>query len=747
MAKKRKKKKKKRNKIVDQTPPSPSPSREPAVEVKEKKEKKNHTKILFYIIPISVALISVVVFLILRSPQSEVIRSSDLNILLITLDTTRADRIGCYGYEKAKTPNLDSLALSGVKFSNAYCQVPLTLPSHCSILTGTYPIYHQVHNNGFYYLSPDFTTLGEILKERGFKTAAFVSSFTVDSRFGMDQGFDLFDDKFGEDEVMKNLRSERRAEKVFNSFSQWFEENSGQRFFCWLHFYDPHLPYYPPSPYKEEFSEEPYDGEIAYMDHYVGKTVEALRDKNILDNTLVILAGDHGEALGEKNEIDHGLFIYDVTMKVPFIIYAPQNLPQNLEVDTRVRLIDIMPTILDMLKIPIHAEIQGASLLPIMNEKKVDDLPSYIETYSPREHYGWSELIGLIDGEWKYIQAPKPELYNLTDDPQETQNVIQNERNVAADMKESLENMIQSLSSGKEAGKREITPEEEERLRSLGYIGSPSDRQSGKQLPDPKDKAAEYSLRSFGKKYETQGEYQKAEEYYKELLRLEPDVPWSYINLGYLYSKMERIDDAIQILEQGKEIIPDSFAILSRLSKFYWSSRKPQEALETSQAVLKINPRYFDAMYVAGNVLSGMRRWAEAIDNFEKAIEIEPENKALQLRYAFSLVSSGRREEGMEIYERMKQENPDDFRIYQDIGIFYDSMGEMDKALENIKRTVEINPSPMTYFNYALILNKAGDLKEAIRYLSLYLETTPDKASPRRNKAESLLQLWQSRLQ
>jgi len=344
MAKKRKKTKKKNAAIYS----VPSPKR-PSEEIEKGIACIKQKKISLILIPLFVILIFVCSPFVFSMAQSEAKKNSEVNILLVTLDTTRADRIGCYGYEEAKTPNMDSLALDGVVFSNAYCQVPLTLPSHCSILTGTYPLYHQVHNNGFYYLSPSCLTLAEILKERGFKTAAFVSSFTVDSRFGIDQGFDFYDDKFMEEEILKNFTSERKAEKVFASFSNWLDENYRQKFFCWIHFFDPHVPYDPPPPFKEEFSGRPYDGEIAYMDHYIGKMLEKIKEKNIADNTLIILAGDHGEAFGEKNEVDHGFFIYDVTLRVPLIFYSQNYLPKGLAVNARVRLIDIMPSILEML--------------------------------------------------------------------------------------------------------------------------------------------------------------------------------------------------------------------------------------------------------------------------------------------------------------------------------------------------------------------------------------------------------------
>jgi len=714
---------------------------------KTKKENRAVPAFALYLIPFLIMLIFVCLVFAFSRAMDKIKKISDLNILLVTLDTTRADRIGCYGCEEAKTPNLDSLALGGVMFSNAYCQVPLTLPSHCSLLTGTYPLYHQVHNNGFYYLSPRNLTLAEILKEKGFKTAAFISSFTVDSRFGIDQGFDFYDDKFIEEETLKNFRSERKADRVYASFSHWLDENFKEKFFCWVHFFDPHVPYDSPSPYKEEFSERPYDGEIAYMDHYIGKIFEKLKQRNIVDKTLIILVGDHGEAFGEKDEVDHGFFIYDVTLRVPLIFYSKKYLPRGLVVDARVRLIDIMPTILEMLALPASKEIQGISLLPYVKSRKKEDLPSYIETYSPRENHGCSELIGLINGEWKYIQAPKPELYNLKFDPEEETNVIQKEEKVASAMRRELKDTIQKFSSDKDTRKKKLTHEEKERLRSLGYLeGGLSAGASDKPLPDPKDKIGMYRLFFQGNVYETKGDFLEAAKYYEELLRLNPDVPQNYVRLALVYQKMKKAKEAIQLLEQGRDIIPDSLVILSGLSFTYFSEGKFKEALKACHTILRIDPKFFDILYLSGMIMLEDRKWAEALSYFEKAIKIEPENKILQFRYASCLVAVGRSKDALKIYMRLKQEYPRDYKVYRDLAMVHISLGDIDMARENLKRAVEINPAPNTYFDIAFILEKIGDLKEAVQYLKLYLDTTPEVNTPRKNNAKKTLTQWQTRL-
>jgi arylsulfatase A-like enzyme/Flp pilus assembly protein TadD len=708
---------------------------------------RKRKRIFIQIIPQIVMVIIIGFGFISFRTKDGVKKPDDLNVLLVTLDTTRADRIGCYGYEKAKTPNLDFLAASGVMFSNAYCQVPLTLPSHCSILTGTYPLHHQVHNNGFYYLDPSHLTLAEVLRKEGFKTAAFVSSFTLDSRFGLDQGFDVYDDTFDEDEMLKNFRSQRRAERVFASFSDWLEGNFDKRFFCWVHFFDPHVPYDPPSPFKEEFPDRPYDGEIAYMDHYLGRIVDELKEKKILDKTLIILAGDHGEAFGEKGEIDHGYFIYDVTLRIPLILYSPKLLPQGKVVESRVRLIDLMPTVLEMLTIPLGKEIQGVSLLPYVEGKKKESLSSYIETFFPQENYGCSELIGLIKENWKYIQAPKPELYDLEADPQEEKNIFPREKKVASVMIKELERMIQEFSAERETRRKELTSQEREKLRSLGYLDSGLPRgKQGPDLPDPKDKIGEYRLFFQGNVHETRGDFQRAQQYYEELLQLNPHVPYNYVRLAYVLQRMEKTKEAVRLLEQGREGMPDSIIIQAALGFAYLNAGMKEKALGACQQALKLDPNFFDVLFLAGTVKWMEKKWAEALDYFEKAIEIEPENKILQQRYAFCLLGVGKSHDALRIYERLKQEYPKDHKVYLDLAYLYSSTGDLVMARAHIKQATEINPAPETYFYAAFVLERMGDLKEAIHHLKWYLEKTEESDTPRKIRAKKTLREWQNRL-
>jgi arylsulfatase A-like enzyme/Flp pilus assembly protein TadD len=668
-----------------------------------------------------------------------------LNVLLITMDTTRADRLASYGYTKGKTPSLDSLAQKGVRFENVYCQVPLTLPSHCSIMTGTYPVYHNVHNNGSYVLGAEQLTLAEVLKGKGLKTAAFVASFSVDSRFGLNKGFEVYDDNFQPGLPFKPVNSEKKAEQVFNVFSPWLDKNAGNQFFCWVHFFDPHLPYQPPSPYKEQFADNPYDGEIAYMDYYIGAIIEKLKEKNILDRTLIVLAGDHGEAFGEKVETGHGVFLYEGTMRVPLIFYAENHLPKGKVVKGRVRLIDIMPTILDMLNVPKPAPNQGMSLISYFRGQKNSNLESYIETYYPRENYGWSELIGLVDRDWKFIRAPKPELYNLKSDPKEDQNAFASQQKMAAKMSRRLDELIKKSAGPKGATPRALTVEEQERLRSLGYTNF-SSTTAKSSYPDPKDKVDLLKLMQQAEAYEFEKNYPAAADIYEKLLPLVPDSPASYVNLALSQARQQKFDEAIQTLKKGTERIPHSEILLPRLGHTYLVTGQLREAFEIMAKVLKINPRNVDALTVSAGVMETLGKREEARGFYEKALVVEPESKYLRMSLALNLASSGKINEAIDVYRQLTQDYPDDAVLYQYLGLAYGVSRDYPKAIESLKQAVYIRPTPTAYYNLAVAYTKNGEIAEAVRYLRLYLEDPKGESESSIKNAHTELQRLEAAL-
>jgi len=674
------------------------------------------------------------VYFVTRSTgRKTVLRDDRLNVLLVTLDTTRADRLGCYGYSRGKTPNLDALAAAGVLFQNVYAQVPLTLPSHCSIMTGTTPLSHGVHNNGSYVLAPERTTLAEMLKARGYLTAAFVASFSVDSRFGLDQGFDLYDDNFLPGLPMKPVNSERRADAVAALFTAWLDGLTGEPFFAWVHFFDPHLPYRPPAPYDAEFSSNPYDGEIAFMDEAVGTVIGKLRQKNLLERTLVVLAGDHGEAFGEKVEMGHGVFLYDRTLKVPLILCAPGRLPEGRVVPSRVRLTDIVPTVLDMVKTPVPNDVEGQSLIPLIDRGKGRDRDAYIETFYPRENYGWSELIGLVSGEWKYIRAPRPELYNLVTDPAENRNGAADEKKLASDMAGRLEAFVLKGVGVETAANRTLTAEEQERLRSLGYVNF-SGGGTASAAADPKDKLDVLRLAQIAEGYELEGRYAEARDAYAKLLDFVPESPASYVNLALCQARLKKLDEAIATLRLGTERMPNSAILHIRLGHTYLVTGRAEEAIASMDRTIALEPRNVDAYTAAASALDSLGRKAEARIYLEKAAAVEPENKFLRTSLAMNLASTGDVARAIEVFKALIKDYPGDHVLRQHLGVAYGLIGDYASAIDSFKQAIAINPTPTAFLKLAVTLEKAGDIPGAAGVLRQYL-ADPKGESPASVKA------------
>jgi arylsulfatase A-like enzyme/Tfp pilus assembly protein PilF len=680
-------------------------------------------------------------FLISRPGErkSDLTGSASYNVLLITLDTTRADHLGSYGYKPAKTPNLDRLAQEGIRFARAYCPAPLTLPSHASIMTGLYPVTHGVRNNG-HDLPSGIRTLAEILKGRGYSTAAFVSSYSVDSRFGIGRGFDVYDDTFRSESPFKTQNAERRAEETFAVFSRWLEDNGKNRFFGWVHYFDPHLPYDPPSPYKEEYDANPYDGEIAYMDRYVGALLEKLKEQGVLERTIVVVAGDHGEGLGDKVELGHGIFLYEETLIVPLIFHNPSIFPRSQVIESRVRLVDIAPTILEIIGLKNEAAgMTGQSLVGWLRGKSRKDLDSLVETFYPRENFGWSELVGLVSGRWKYIQSPRPELYDVKKDPGEREDLVSSSSGMAVEMKKKLEKVLLNSSAvGKSTGEPAgVRPEDQERLRSLGYVNfAPTGR--GVPLPDPKEKIPLLRLIQQAQAYELEENYAEAENVYLRVLENIPDSPAGYVNLALAQARQQKFDRAIETLNKGIAKIPNSEILMVRLGHTYLVTGMAREAFETMNKVLGLDPRNVDALTVCAGILDSEGRKEEARAYYDRALAVEPESRFLRMSYAGSLASGGRLREAIGVYKKLIEDFPEEQGFHQYIGIAYSYLGEYVQAVSWLERAVTILPTPTGYFNLAVAHEKSGHSQEAAKYFKLYLDNSrgENENSIRKAKAE-----------
>ncbi len=488
------------------------------------------------------------------------LRPADLNVIVITLDTTRWDRIGAYGDGSASTPNLDRLASEGVLFEQAIAAVPLTLPSHATMFTGLLPPRHGVRDNGGYVLDPRHTTLAAVLKEGGWRTGAFVGAFVLDSKWGLDQGFETYVDRF---DVAKYKAASlgdvaRRGSEVVDNAMPWLEAQAGQRFFAWLHFYDAHSPYDPPEPFKSRFRDRPYAGEIAYVDDQIGRVLRWLESRGLSDRTVVAVIGDHGESLTEHGEGTHGLFIYDATTRVPFIVRAPYDRMRGRRVRSAVRSEDLMPTLLNLVGTRTPGDLQGLSLIPLLTGAVADlHLEAYSESFYPRNHYGWSELKALRSGRFKYIETTRPELYDLERDPGEKTNLFEERRSLAERMAAALARLATEAPGA--AGPSSVDPETRERLAALGYIGSftHAPRKAGETVPDAKDKIEIFNLMTSAHEDTGKAESSSAIARLQRVVAQDPNILDAWVMLGNEYFRQQNYREALAQYKRALALNPD----------------------------------------------------------------------------------------------------------------------------------------------------------------------------------------------
>ena len=555
----------------------------------------------------------------------------NLNVVIITIDTLRADHLGCYGYKQIRTPNIDALASESARFERAYTPVPVTLPAHTVIFTGTYPVFSGMHDFSGNKLSPKQLTLASVLKRQGYTTGAVIGSAVLDSRFGLSQGFDFYYDHFDFNRLQEsNLEEmERPGNVVADVALDWLGKNRQNTFFLWMHLYDPHYPYRPPPPYSEQYKDRLYDGEIAFADVQVGRLISFLKANNIYRNTLIVLTGDHGESLGEHGEKTHGFFIYNATLHVPVLIHLPGS-TSTKTVSELVSLVDLMPTVLEVLKVEIPAEVQGHGLLPLMVPKKAEESRNlYAETFLPRLHFNWSELRAVETDRYQFIDAPKPELYDLSKDPGETQNLYADKKAVAGELRNRLTTLIAQYSAGQElAEKTGLDPALMERLKSLGYAGfsgGGSPTVSDRSLPDPKDRIQTYELISDAIAESQHGEYQSSAEKLAVALKTEPNsVPIHYL-LGLNYYRLREFPQAVEQLQRVLQLSPDYSLAVFQLGLAYARSGDFDQAIQTLKHALELDRTNFSAAYNLGAAFLRKEMVPEATAAFRQTISIAPE--------------------------------------------------------------------------------------------------------------------------
>ncbi len=593
--------------------------------------------------------------------------SKDYNVLVITLDTTRADHLACYGYERVKTPNLDRLAKEGVLFSKAYTPVPITLPSHSTIFTGLDPLNHGVRYNSIFVLPDEALTLAEILSGEGYHTAAAVSSFVMDHRFGLSQGFDTYLDKMPSEFFNPRIKirefAQVSADQVTDRAIKWLDARQAGKWFLWVHYFDPHFPYKPPEPYLSDYAENPYDGEIEFMDHQLGRLLERLRAEGVLDKTIVVVVGDHGEGLGEHNEDSHSYLIYNSTIHVPLIMRIPDYAFAGKVLDESVGTRDILPTLLDMLGLEHPGSLDGQSMLNLIQGRS-DELfrMIYIETMAPRYQHGWSPMYGLIHEGYKYVDAPKPELYELDADEKELENLYDARRGLALKMDRMLEQYMQEQSRSLARGPsvKALDKEAKDMLLSLGYLANISDNVQANSDKDPKEYivivpwlmegVGAYNMQDYAKAKELLGrvlnkdpqnrfalrqlalthywnkDYQSAIALYEQLIVLTS----GYANLDAMnnaaqcYSKLGNQAQAIMLAEKVVELAPEESWTHNSLGIRHVVNNDLQAAEKQFQMAIDLDVYHADPHYNMGVVLARTERFEESLEEFEAAIMLMP---------------------------------------------------------------------------------------------------------------------------
>jgi len=651
-----------------------------------------------------------------------------LNVVLITIDTLRADHVGCYGYKQIKTPNIDALAADGVLFERAFAVVPVTLPSHSSMLTGTYPMLSGMHDFSGNKLSPLQPTLASVLKQAGYRTGAVIGAAVLDSRFGLNQGFDFYYDHFEFSRLDEaNLdEMERPGNIVADVALNWLEKdwwqkealgkdqpskNPRKKFFLWMHLYDPHFPYHPPEPYSREYAAQPYDGEIAFADEQVGRLLRFLKEKGIYQNTVIVLCGDHGESLGEHGEKTHGFFIYNATMHVPLIIRLPAQLPGQVPEKTQARtladpvsLVDLMPTVLEAVGLQVPSQVQGRSLLrEIRPDPSAPDSPAnrertlYGETFLPRIHFNWSELRASENTKYHFIDAPRPELYDLAKDPGEVNNLFAEKKAVAEEMHSKLADMIRDYSAGKElAEKTGLDPALMERLKSLGYAafsGGSDSAITSRELPDPKDRIAAYELISDAIADSQHGRYQESIEKLKSVMKTEPNsVPAHYMQ-GLNFYHLKMFAAAVDELQKTVQLSPDYALALFNLGMAQAHAGQIDAAIATLQRTLQLDATNFEAAFNLGVAFIQKRQLEPAAEAFRQSITINPELARGHRALGETLLYQGKLDEAITELRRAVELAPQESIMHESLAKALNAKGLTAEADEETRRAQQ-QPAP-----------------------------------------------------
>ena len=696
-------------------------------------------------------------------------KGRDFNVIVITLDTTRADRLPSYGCQDVVTPTLDAFAARGVRFEKCYAQTPLTLPSHTTLMTGTLPLFHGIRDNGGFFVPEKLKTMAELFKDKGYETGAFIAAYVLDSKWGLNQGFDTYFDKFDLSKFKRvSLGTvQRPANEILDQALPWLEERKAKRFFAWLHLYDPHTPYEPPPPYDRLYANRPYLGEIAFADSEIGRLWVWLQSNGLLEKTFIVFAGDHGESLGEHEEQSHGFFVYQAAIHVPLIVVTPFAKLQGVVSPEVTTLADVLPTVCDMAGLPVPAEVQGKSLLPAFFGRRRKETPlAYSETYYPRFHYGWSDLKSVQDGRHKLILAPVPELYDVVADPREEKNLVYLEKKVYENLNAEAEAFISRASrNAYEVDVSKVDEETREKLSALGYVGSFADpaKLKGKKLANPKEKITVFNELSRAREMGLDGKADEAIRIIQGIIATDPDITEAYFSIGNILFQDHKFSEAIGYFTQVLDRKPDdSFAainialafegmgrfdeaekfLLGHIGKgftdpqFYFMlgnmsyvQKKYDQAIPYLEKCLVSNAESAGSHSLLGAIYIIKNDLPRAEEHLRKAAELNPRLANIHFFSAELADKRGLTSEAESEYLKQLEVSPKHFKSMYNLARIYRQAGDTARELEFLNKCLESDPRfPLTYFYLARIhLNRGERYQDAIDMVKKGIELKPEK--------------------
>jgi arylsulfatase A-like enzyme/Tfp pilus assembly protein PilF len=619
------------------------------------------------------------------------------NVLLVTIDTLRPDYLHCYGYAQIETPSIDSLAAQGIRFEQAYTPVPITLPSHAVILTGTYPMMSGMHDFSGNNLNSQQATLATVLRARGYDTGAVIAAAVLDRRFGLNRGFDFYYDHFNFGRLSEaNLDfMERPANEVVDQALKWLAKPRKAPFFLWVHLYDPHHPYNPPPPFNRLYKENLYAGEIAFADTQLGRLLAYLKQHAAYNHTVVVLSGDHGEGLGEHGEKTHGFFTYNSTLHVPLIIKPSVNIKfTNPLIKRGFSLVDLMPTVLGLLNIPIPPKVQGKNLaMMLLHGDDMEPSPLYSETYLPRIHFNWSELRGLSARNYHFIDAPKPELYDISSDPGEIHNLYVDKNAVSSEMRSQLTATVRHYTVDHEmAQKSTLDPQLADRLRALGYTAFAAGDESAvsdRQLPDPKDRIQVYETVTEAIDDSQHGRYQDSIEKLKTTLPTEHDsVPIHYL-LGLNYYRTKDFASSVTEFKRALELSPNYMLAVFNLGLANAALGDDVEATKYLKRTLELDPTNFGAAFDLGVTYLHQNMIPDSTEAFRRSVTINPDFAPGYKALGEMLLYGGKVDEGLKQLRTAVRLDPQDPHNHEALAKALEAKGLHMEAAEEMRKAQE----------------------------------------------------------